>query len=99
MPPGGKSKRVKDGGCLASNADGSLVYALKGNNRCEFYRYNALPNTWAASESIPAIGAGGKKKAVKKGAAMAEAGGRVYAAKGRNESAREKTLDFRRVAT
>jgi hypothetical protein len=85
VPNGIKSKRVKDGGCLAYStdpSDSSYIYALKGNNRFEFYRYNTGTNTWVTKESIPAIGRSGKKKAVKKGAAMTAADGSIYAAKG-----------------
>jgi hypothetical protein len=73
VPLGPKSKRVKDGGCIAYKPDstGEYVYALKGNNRCEFYKYSPITNTWASMESIPARGRSGKKKAVKKGAAIA----------------------------
>ena len=73
MPAGPKNKNVKDGGCIAYKPDstGEYVYGLKGNGRCEFYRYNIATNTWVAKESIPAIGRSGKKKPVKKGAAIA----------------------------
>ncbi|MEO0108968.1 MAG: hypothetical protein ABIK62_07365, partial [candidate division WOR-3 bacterium] len=41
MPAGAKGKKVKDGGCLAyqEELDTGYVYALKGNGRCEFYKY------------------------------------------------------------
>jgi N-acetylneuraminic acid mutarotase len=73
VPAGPKGKRVKDGGCLAYKPDstGEYVYALKGNGTCEFNRYNITTNSWAAKESIPVVGSSGKKKAVKKGAALA----------------------------
>jgi hypothetical protein len=85
--PGGKGKKVKDGGCLAYaeaslDADTTYIYALKGNGRCEFYRFNIEGNVWEAKESIPAMGSSGKKKPVKKGAAIATAAGMEYAAKG-----------------
>jgi N-acetylneuraminic acid mutarotase len=86
MPAGPKTKNVKDGCCLAYYFDGELsyVYAPKGNNRCEFYQYDMRNNTWAAKESVPAIGRAGKKKAVKKGASITELGGTLYLAKGNN---------------
>lgn len=73
LPAGPKNKNVKNGGCLAYKPDylGDHVYALKGNGRCEFYRYNVFSNTWETKESIPAIGRSGKKKVVKKGGAIA----------------------------
>jgi hypothetical protein len=101
VPVGGKNKRVKDGGCLAYAEEGTggqgsgagddpigYVYGLKGNNTAEFYRYNTSDNTWATRESIPVVGASGKKKRVKKGAALVQAEGRLYATKGNN------TLEF-----
>lgn len=100
VPAGPKNKNVKDGGCLTYNIEtGSkdakvgFVYALKGNNRCEFYKFNTEDNTWATKESIPIIGRAGKKKAVKKGAAITtsrvhitgpEWNSAIYAAKGNN---------------
>jgi hypothetical protein len=85
---GPKNKRVKDGACLAYSEEepdaSSYIYALKGNNRCEFYRYGVLTNTWAARESIPVIGRSGKKKAVKKGATLSRAADKLYATKGNN---------------
>ncbi|MEO0108512.1 MAG: hypothetical protein ABIK62_04990, partial [candidate division WOR-3 bacterium] len=77
LPAGPKSKKVKDGGCLAyfrsdrsDPSDGSDIYCLKGNNCSEFYKYNTATNTWATKESIPILGSAMKKKAVKKGACM-----------------------------
>jgi hypothetical protein len=101
LPQGGKSKNVKDGGALAYGEEGvrgqgsggredtGFVYAFKGNNTYEFYRYNTITNAWLARDSIPAIGHLGKKKAVKKGAALVVGtDGKVYGAKGNN------TLEF-----
>lgn len=87
VPPGGKGKGVKDGGSLAysgDETDAPYIYAFKGNNRCEFYKYNIADNTWATKESIPAIGSMGKKKTVKKGAALAVKEGKAYGVKGNN---------------
>jgi hypothetical protein len=101
VPTGPKGKRVKDGGSLAYTEGGAggqgsgagddptgYIYALKGNNRLEFYQYDIAANTWAAKESIPAVGRAGKKKAVKKGSALAALGGKVFGMKGNN------TLEF-----
>jgi hypothetical protein len=88
LPTGPKNKNVKDGGCLAYSSDSSYssnsIYAFKGNNRCEFYRFDIATNTWETKESIPAIGRTGKKKRVKKGATLATLGGKVYGAKSNN---------------
>jgi hypothetical protein len=86
VPPGRRNKRVKEGGCLAYNEEGGAgyVYALKGNGTYEFYRYSPLINAWTARESIPAIGCGGRKKSVKKGACLTPADGNLFATKGNN---------------
>ncbi len=95
LPSGPKGKMVKDGGALAYGKeptdanDTGYVYALKGNNRCEFYRYNTITGDWMAKESIPALNRNMKKKGVKKGSSLAFGiNGKVYATKGNN------TLDF-----
>jgi hypothetical protein len=95
LPLGGKSKNVKDGGALCAGKeptdanDTTYVYAFKGNNRYEFYRYNTLSNVWVSRESIPALNRNMKKKAVKKGSSLAfGTDGKVYGTKGNN------TLDF-----
>lgn len=88
VPAGPKGKNPKDGCCMAYcvESDTDYVYLLKGNGRYEFYKYNTETNTWATKESIPAIGRSGKKKAVKKGATMAQCAAlhKIYAAKGNN---------------
>ncbi|MEO0108683.1 MAG: choice-of-anchor J domain-containing protein, partial [candidate division WOR-3 bacterium] len=91
VPEGPKAKKVKDGGCLGyiEIADSGLVYALKGNNRCEFYSYNPATYVWATKESIPILGSALKKKAVKRGGALVgvdvrRAGPRLLALKGNN---------------
>jgi hypothetical protein len=85
--PGARRKNVKDGGALAWGReplnDTDFVYAFKGNNTYEFYRYNVATNTWVARESIPARNRLLKKKAVKKGSSLAfGTDGRIYATKG-----------------
>lgn|GEM_PF-1214425 len=86
VPTGGRFKRVKDGGSLAYNEeeDGGVIYALKGNNTTEFYRYDIWTDRWTTRESVPAIGRSSKKKTVKKGATLAQADCRIFAAKGNN---------------
>ncbi len=94
VPAGPKAKNVKDGAALAygqeaTDIDTGYIYAFKGNNRYEFYRYNIDSKEWISRDSIPAIGRLGKKKAVKKGSALiVGTDGKVYGAKGNN------TLEF-----
>ena len=76
-------------GVLESFSDTGYIYAFKGNNTCEFYRYNTLVNDWFPRESIPAYNRSSRKKAVKKGSSLAVVtDGKVYATKGNG------TLDF-----
>jgi M6 family metalloprotease-like protein len=87
VPSGPRGKRVRDGGSLAYAEAGpgdGVIYALKGNNTCEFYEYRIATNTWTTKDSVPPIGSSGKKKKVKKGASLTEAGGKLYATKGNN---------------
>jgi hypothetical protein len=95
VPPGARSKSVRDGGALTfgeENTDANdtgYVYAFKGNNTFEFYRYNTLTGEWLTRESIPAYNRNSRKKGVKKGSSLAMAAdGKVYATKG------SSTLDF-----
>jgi hypothetical protein len=90
VPAGPKGKNVKDGGCLASSVEHGVpfIYALKGNNRLEFYKFGVYTTAWDAKETIPAIGSSGKKKMVKKGASLIASDGKVYATKGNG------TLEF-----
>jgi len=90
LPPGSKNKRVKDGAALAYSQESGqqLIYAFKGNNTCEFYRYLIPNNAWFTHDSIPRYGRSSKKKAVKKGGTLVTAGGKLYATKGGG------TLDF-----
>jgi hypothetical protein len=101
--PGTKRKNVKDGAALAYGKEGvgglgsgfgdggdtDFVYAFKGNNTYEFYRYNVALNTWLTQDSVPAYNQNHKKKAVKKGSTLVQAtNDKLYATKGNN------TYDF-----
>jgi len=89
VPPGNRLKKVKDGGALAygleNGNDTGFVFAFKGNNTLEYYRYNTKTNVWLSRDSIPVFNRAKKKKSVKKGAALTmTTGGLVYAVKGNN---------------
>ena len=95
LPLGDKSKNIKDGGALTYGKEGTdandtgYVYAFKGNNTYEFYRFNTSSNAWISRDSIPAVNRNTKKKGVKKGSTLVMAtDGKIYAAKGNN------TLDW-----
>jgi hypothetical protein len=83
----GRSKKVKDGGS-ATLYDGE-VYALKGGNTCEFWRYSPVADSWFELDTMPQMGSTGKKKKVKGGGSIVSAGRTVfYAFKG------SKTFEF-----
>ncbi len=68
----GKSKKVGDGSCAAFNTNDGYLFAMKGNNTQEAWKY--LPgtsDTWVELETIPQAYEGGKKKKVKAGAGVA----------------------------
>ncbi|MGC8797412.1 MAG: T9SS type A sorting domain-containing protein [candidate division WOR-3 bacterium] len=61
----GKSKKAKDGSAGAYYND--AIYALKGGNTCEFWRYDVLGDSWVEMDTMPSVGSLGKKKRVKGG--------------------------------
>jgi hypothetical protein len=87
VPGGASGKWPKDGGGLAALPDtgqpeATALYSTKGNGTTEFYRYSPTGNTWQTCTDLPLYNALGRKKPVKKGASLAQAGGFVYANKG-----------------
>ena len=82
-----KLKKSKDGGSGAWY-DGRL-YALKGGNTCQFYRYEPTGDTWTELDTINSYGSTAKKKRVKAGGDLASYGhGAFFATKG------NKTYEF-----
>ena len=80
---GGKirKKKTKDGGS-AEWYDGS-IYALKGGNTQQFFRYDADDNAWIELDTVPSLGVAGRKRRVKYGGDLAHiGGGEFYALKG-----------------
>ncbi|MGQ9708648.1 MAG: hypothetical protein ACUVUR_07250, partial [bacterium] len=64
----GKNKKSKDGADADLYSGG--IYALKGGNTCEFWRYDISANSWTELDPIPEIGSSGRKKRVKNGGAL-----------------------------
>ncbi len=87
-PVTGKYKKSSEGGS-GTWYDGHL-YALKGNNTGELWRYSppteSTPDgTWTALDTIPKVGSTGKKKWIRGGADIVSNGdGVFYALKGNN---------------
>jgi hypothetical protein len=86
----GKNKKSKDGGSAA--VLGNDIFALKGGNTQEFWRFVMPAGPWAELETMPQLGSAGKKKKVKAGGDLAAHGrggtGVLYALKG------NKTAEF-----
>jgi len=78
----GKSKKSKDGGCAAWLND--HVYALKGGNTQEFWRYNPKADSWQELDTVPQRGRSAKRRKVKGGADLTAVPGALYATKGNN---------------
>ena len=76
----GRSKKSKDGGSGAW-VDG-FIYALKGGNTTEFWRYSATANSWLELDTLPSYGSSGKLRRVGAGGSIVNAAGTLYALKG-----------------
>jgi hypothetical protein len=74
-------RKAKDGSCGVSSGD--HIYAFKGANTIEFWRYDVALNAWVEQETIPSIAPGStRKKKVKGGGDLVEVGDLLYAIKG-----------------
>ncbi len=65
----GRSKKSKDGGSGAF--DNGRIWALKGGNTCEFYRYDIAGDSWSEKDTMPSVGSTARKKRVKAGGDIA----------------------------
>ncbi|MFO7675082.1 MAG: T9SS type A sorting domain-containing protein, partial [bacterium] len=87
----GRSKKAKDGSNGAFH-DGA-IWALKGGNTCELWRYDVAAGAWSERDTMPQVGSTGKKKRVKFGGDIVSSGdGAFYAFKA------NKTLEFWRYS-
>jgi hypothetical protein len=76
----GRSRKSRSGGAAAW-FDGS-IYALKGGNTTEFWRYDATADLWFEFDSLPRRAASGKTRKVYAGGSMVSIDGTLYALKG-----------------
>jgi len=87
IPGSAGNKKAKTGSCAAWYGD--KLYAFKGGNTNEFWRYWPMADSWQKQDDIPLYGYSGSRKKVKAGAALAgHPGTGIYAFKG------NKTLEF-----
>jgi len=87
IPGSAGNKKAKDGSTAAWYS--GKIYAFKGGNTTEFWRYFPLGDSWKKQDDIPLIGMTGARKKVKAGAALVgHPGTGVYAFKG------NKSLEF-----
>lgn len=62
----GQRKKSKDGG--SGTWYNGYIFALKGGNTTEFWRYDAAKDSWLQIDTMPSVGSTGRKKRVKDGA-------------------------------
>jgi hypothetical protein len=87
IPGSAGNKKAKTGSCAAWY--GGKLYAFKGGNTNEFWRYYPMGDSWHKQDDIPLIGMSGSRKKVKAGAALAgHPGTGIYGFKG------NKSLEF-----
>ncbi len=80
----GRSRKSKHGGAGAW-FEGS-IYALKGGNTTEFWRYDAATDAWTEGDSLPRLAGSGKKRKVYAGGSIVSVDGTLYALKGNRTS-------------
>jgi hypothetical protein len=76
----GRSKKSKDGGSAAWC--GGSIYALKGGNTQEFYKFTPATGLWTELDTVPLFGSTGKKVKVKAGGDIVNYMDWFYALKG-----------------
>ncbi len=80
--PFGRRNRTTGEGCCGAWHEG-CIYALKGNNMQEFWRYDPVGDSWHQLEDMPSVGPSGLKKNVNRGADIVSGPQRsLYATKG-----------------
>ena len=83
-----KRKKAKDGG--AGAYEDGVIYALKGGNTQQFWKYDVAADSWEESDTLPTFSpTTGKKRRVKQGGDLVSVGGDVFFALKGN-----KTVEF-----
>jgi hypothetical protein len=80
-----KKRKAKDGAAIAYHPPTRSIYALKGGNTLDFWRYTPPETTWHQLDDMPASSLG---KKIKSGGDLIYAAGNLYALRG------NKTFDF-----
>jgi hypothetical protein len=76
----GRSRKSKDGGSAVWQS--GAIFALKGGNSNEFYRYDVGSAIWTELDTLPTFGSSAKKRRVKAGGSLCNVGGQFLAIKG-----------------
>jgi len=78
-----KKNKVSDGGAMAVDGYTNNIYAIKGNGKQDFWKYDPNTNIWTPKDTIPRLH---KKSVPKTGAGLAYnlANMRIYLLKGNN---------------
>jgi hypothetical protein len=75
---GGRMMSKKSGDGSAGAYSNGLIWALKGGNTQQFFQYNVALDSWYEKDTIPSVGATGKRKRVKIGADLISYGGGAF---------------------
>jgi len=71
-----RKKKSKDGGSGDFFHDG--LYALKGGNSQQFFKYHIASDTWTELDTVPTNGSSGRKRRVKYGAKLVSFGSSTF---------------------
>ncbi|MEO0132534.1 MAG: choice-of-anchor J domain-containing protein [candidate division WOR-3 bacterium] len=80
IPILGGGKPVKDGARMVFSSVDTSIYAIKGNNTVEFYRYKILSDTWIKRKDVAMDSL--KARKIRKGSALAYGNLHIYLIKG-----------------
>jgi len=84
VPAGPQNRVVQHGAAMATDPAGLYAYLLKGDNTCEFCRFDPATGSWSALDPIPERGRDNIPRNVKEGGTLSQVDGKFYATKGGN---------------